>query len=203
MARRRHDHFWKEAKRWGYRSRASFKLIQINERFGVIKKGYTILDIGAAPGGWLQVAKEIAGKKGIVIGVDFLPIEPIDGVFTLKMNMKHPELVERIMKLTDGEEIDTILSDASPNLSGNWSWDHGRSVDIAETGLEISEKILKPGGNFVVKVFQGDMYRTFLGHVSDRFDKTNAYTPSASRKESAEIYVIGKGLKGNSGKTNG
>ncbi|OFV68453.1 MAG: Ribosomal RNA methyltransferase J [Candidatus Syntrophoarchaeum caldarius] len=203
MARRRHDYFWKEAKRWGYRSRASFKLIQINERFGVIRKGYRVLDLGAAPGGWLQVAKEIAGKKGTVIGVDLLRIEPIDGVFTLKMNMKHPELIERIMEFTEGKKIDTVLSDASPNLSGNWSWDHGRSIDLAETALEISEKILKPGGNFVVKVFQGDMYRRFFKEVSLRFDKTNAYTPLASRKESAEIYVIGKGFKGNSGKTNG
>ena len=203
MARRRHDYFWKEAKRWGYRSRASFKLIQINERFGVIRKGYRVLDLGAAPGGWLQVAKEIAGKKGTVIGVDLLRIEPIDGVFTLKMNMKHPELIERIMEFTEGKKIDTVLSDASPNLSGNWSWDHGRSIDLAETAFEISEKILKPGGNFVVKVFQGDMYRRFFKEVSLRFDKTNAYTPLASRKESAEIYVIGKGFKGNSGKTNG
>ncbi|MHC1603824.1 MAG: SAM-dependent methyltransferase, partial [Candidatus Syntropharchaeales archaeon] len=135
MARRRHDFFWKEAKRWGYRSRASFKLIQINERFGVIRKGYKVVDLGAAPGGWLQVAKDIAGEKGVVIGVDLLPIEPIEGVFTLKKDIRRPDVVDQILEITGGDKVDAVLSDASPNLSGNWSWDHGRSIDLAETAL--------------------------------------------------------------------
>ncbi|HEC56310.1 MAG TPA: RlmE family RNA methyltransferase [Candidatus Syntrophoarchaeum butanivorans] len=193
--KRRRDHFWREAKRWGYRSRASFKLIQINERFGVIREGYKVLDLGASPGGWLQVAKEIVGDRGTVIGVDILPIDPIEGVFTLKMDMRRPELVDRIMELTGGEKLDTVLSDASPNLSGNWSLDHARSIDLARTALRVSENLLKRGGNFVVKVFQGDMYNEFFEEVSDRFRFTKAYTPRASRKESAEIYVVGKELQ--------
>lgn len=195
MARRRHDFFWKEAKRWGYRSRASFKLIQINERFGVIRKGYKVVDLGAAPGGWLQVAKDIAGKKGVVIGVDLLPIEPIEGVFTLKKDIRRPDVVNRILEITGGDKVDAVLSDASPNLSGNWSWDHGRSIDLAETALGVSDKILKEDGNFVVKVFQGDMYRAFFRTVLTRFERVNAYTPRASRKESAEIYLIGRGYR--------
>ncbi len=192
MARKRRDHFWKEAKRWGYRSRASFKLMQINERFDVLRNGYKVVDLGASPGGWLQVANEIVGDKGVVIGIDLLPIEPIEGVFTLKMDMRRDNLIERILKLTGGDKVDTVLSDASPNLSGNWSWDHARSIDLAETALDAAGKILREDGNFVVKVFQGDMYETFFKTVSKRFEKTNAYTPRASRKESAEIYVVGK-----------
>jgi 23S rRNA (uridine2552-2'-O)-methyltransferase len=195
MARRRHDYFWKEAKRWGYRSRASFKLIQINERFSVIRKGYKVVDLGAAPGGWLQVAKDIAGEKGVIIGVDLLPIEPIEGVFTLKKDIRRPDVVDRILEITGGNKVDAVLSDASPNLSGNWSWDHGRSIDLAETALGVSDKILKEDGNFVVKVFQGDMYGAFFKTVLVRFERGNAYTPRASRKESAEIYLIGRGYR--------
>lgn len=191
MPRDRRDYFYRKAKDEGYRSRAAFKLKQINQRFNVIKKRDTVVDLGAAPGGWLQVAKELSGGK--VVGVDMLPIEGIEGVGTIKGDIRLESTVERI-KRTIKKEADVVICDAAPNLSGNWSYDHARSIDLATSALECARKLLKPGGRFVVKVFQGDMFPDFLDKVRRHFVKVQAFSPEASRKQSAEIYVIGKRL---------
>ncbi len=204
MPRDRRDYFYRKAKDEGYRSRAAFKLKQINQRFNIIKKGDTIVDLGAAPGGWLQVAKELSG--GRVVGVDILPIEEIKGVDTIKGDIRLDVTVEKIREkiktpyetpyLNTGtnEGADVVICDAAPNLSGNWSYDHARSIDLATSALECARKILKPGGGFAVKVFQGDMFPDFLDKVRQHFVKVKAFSPEASRKQSAEIYVIGKRL---------
>lgn len=191
MPRDRRDYFYRKAKDEGYRSRAAFKLKQINQRFNVIKKRDTVVDLGAAPGGWLQVAKELSGGK--VVGVDMLPIEGIEGVGTIKGDIRLDSTVERIKELIK-KEADVVICDAAPNLSGNWSYDHARSIDLATSALECARKLLKPGGRFVVKVFQGDMFPDFLDKVRRHFVKVQAFSPEASRKQSAEIYVIGKRL---------
>jgi 23S rRNA (uridine2552-2'-O)-methyltransferase len=191
MPRDRRDYFYRKAKDEGYRSRAAFKLKQINQRFNVIKKGDTVVDLGAAPGGWLQVAKELSGGK--VVGVDMLPIEEIEGVGTIKGDIRLDSTVEKIKELIK-KEADVVICDAAPNLSGNWSYDHARSIDLATSALECARKLLKPGGRFVVKVFQGDMFPDFLDKVRRDFGKVQAFSPEASRKQSAEIYVIGKRL---------
>lgn len=191
MPRDRRDYFYRKAKEEGYRSRAAFKLKQINEKFSIIKKGNTVVDLGAAPGGWLQVAKEFSG--GRVVGVDILPIEEIEGVDTIKGDIRLEATVEKIRGIIkDGADV--VICDAAPNLSGNWSYDHARSIDLATSALECAGKILKQGGRFVVKVFQGDMFPDFLAKVRRHFVKVQAFSPEASRKQSAEIYVIGKGL---------
>ena len=195
MPRDRRDFFYRKAKEAGYRSRAAFKLMQINRKFNIIRKGNTVVDLGAAPGGWLQVARELSGS--LVIGVDIQPIESIEGVETIRGDIRLDSTVEKIRELVKkgGKEgADAVICDAAPNLSGNWSYDHARSIDLATSALECAGKILRPGGRFVVKVFQGDMFPDFMDKVRGYFAKVQAFSPEASRKQSAEIYVIGKGL---------
>lgn len=190
---RHKDHFYRKAKEEGYRSRASYKLLQINQKHNVIKKGDTVVDLGAAPGGWLQVAKEISG--GFVLGVDIQNIAPLDGVETLRGDITHSSTLESISGMIEKTRgADVVICDASPNLSGNWNLDHARSIDLCRSALDVATKILKPGGNFVVKVFQGDMFSDFLAEVKKHFSFVKVYSPQASRKESAEIYIIGKGF---------
>ncbi len=191
MPRDRRDYFYRKAKEEGYRSRAAFKLKQINQRFNVIKRGDTVVDLGAAPGGWLQVAKELSGGK--VVGVDLLPIEEIGGVETIKGDIRLESTVKRIREVTK-QEADVVICDAAPNLSGNWSYDHARSIDLATSALDCAIKILKPGGRFVVKVFQGDMFPDYLNKVQQYFAKVQAFSPEARRKQSAEMYIVGKKL---------
>jgi 23S rRNA (uridine2552-2'-O)-methyltransferase len=192
MPRDRRDFFYRKAKVEGYRSRAAFKLKQINEKFEIIRKGDTVVDLGAAPGGWLQVAKELSGGK--VLGVDILPIDEIEGVITIKGDIRHDTTIEKIRGIIEKDGADVVICDAAPNLSGSWSYDHARSIDLATSAFECARKILKSGGNFAVKVFQGDMFPEFLNKVREHFGKVQAFSPEASRKQSAEIYVIGKQL---------
>ncbi len=192
MPRDRRDYFYKKAQKEGYRSRAAYKLKQISERFNLINKGSIVVDLGAAPGGWCQVAQELSGGK--VVGVDILHIKEIEGVETLKGDIRLDSTVEQIKELITKDGADVVLCDAAPNLSGNWSYDHARSIDLASSALECAKKILKPGGGFAVKVFQGDMFPAFMNKVRGRFKKVQAFSPQASRKQSAEIYVIGNHL---------
>ena len=190
MARDRRDTYYWKAKDEGYRSRASFKLFQINKKFNVIERGDTVVDLGAAPGGWLQAAKEISG--GRILGVDLQRIEPIEGVESFRGDITSDHTIKKILKTVGKEGADVVICDAAPNLSGNWSLDHARSIDLSTSALECAKKILKPKGHFVVKVFQGDMFKDFLDEVKNNFTYTKAYSPQASRSQSAEIYVIGK-----------
>lgn len=186
----RRDYYYRKAKEEGYRSRAAYKLKHINKRFGIIKKGDTVVDLGAAPGGWLQVAKQLSGGK--VVGVDIHSIKKINGVVTIKGDIRLSSTVEKIKEEID--KADVVICDAAPDLSGNWSYDHARSMDIAISALECAVKLLRPKGVFVVKVFQGDMYVDFIKMVRKYFAKVKAFSPEASRKHSAEMYVIGKYL---------
>ena len=193
MPRKKEDYFYRKAKKEGYRSRASYKLRQINAKYKVIRPGNIVVDLGAAPGGWLQVAKEISG--GFVIGIDLQEIDPLEGVETLLGDITDRLTLQKIKDMIEKRGgVDVVICDASPNLSGNWSLDHGRSIDLCNSALNIAINVLKPGGNFVVKVFQGDMFSDFLATVKKHFSFAKAYGPQASRKESAEIYVVGKGF---------
>ncbi len=152
-----------------------------------------MVDLGAAPGGWLQVAKEISG--GFILGIDLQKIAPIEGVETLGGDVTDPAMIEKIkgmIEKTGGADV--VISDIAPNLSGNWSLDHARSIDLSNSALNIAVEILKPGGNFIVKVFQGDMFSDFFSDVKKYFSFVKPHTPTASRKESAEIYIICKGF---------
>lgn len=190
MARDRRDTYYWRAKDEGFRSRASYKLFQINEKHHIIKSGDTVVDLGAAPGGWLEVAKKLSG--GRVLGVDLQKISPIEGVETIKGDITSDRTIEKIVSLVGERGVDVVICDAAPNLSGNWSLDHARSIDLTSSALDCAKKILKPGGNFVVKVFQGDMFKEFLDRLASNFSFTRSYSPDASRSQSAEIYIIGK-----------
>jgi 23S rRNA (uridine2552-2'-O)-methyltransferase len=189
---RKGDGYYKQAKKSGYRSRSAFKLKQINDRYSVISKGDCVIDLGCAPGGWLQVAIDIVGSEGIVVGVDIQEIEALEGIIFIRGNITNPKTIERIISVM--AQADVVISDMSPNISGHYSMDHARSVDLAEKALEVAKKTLKPRGNFVVKVFEGDLFRDYFDKVKSSFEFTKAHSPKASRKQSSEIYVIAKGF---------
>ncbi len=202
MQERRRDYYYRKAKQLDYRSRASFKLIQLNDRFNLFKPGMTVVDLGAAPGGWLQVAAERVGPKGKVVGVDLQPIEPIEGVQTIKGDIRKPEVREELLALTGGK-VDLVLSDMSPNITGSYSMDHARSIELCEMALSFALATLSRNGKLVFKMFEGDMSRDLVAEVQKHFETVKRYSPEASRSSSSEIYVVakgfGKGTQGQSG----
>jgi 23S rRNA (uridine2552-2'-O)-methyltransferase len=187
LEKRRKDYYYQRAKSEGYRSRASFKLLEIQERYHVIRRGDMVVDLGAAPGGWLQVIHHLEASA---IAVDLQQIAPLEGVTPIRGDLTSPEIVNKIQEIVDA--VDVVISDAAPNLSGAWSLDHARSINLSACALEIAKYVLKPGGNFVVKVFQGDLFDTFTRDVSAYFRFVKAFNPRASRKQSAETYIIAK-----------
>jgi 23S rRNA (uridine2552-2'-O)-methyltransferase len=195
MTERRNDPYSKAAKKMDYRSRASFKLIQIDDKFKLLKRGAVVADLGAAPGGWLQVASERVGPKGKVVGVDLQPIEPLEGVETVQGDMRKEETVMDMLEALGGR-ADVVLSDMSPNISGSYSMDHARSVDLCEHALEFADKVLRPGGALVMKIFEGDMMQDFMKLVKARFKEIKLYGPDASRASSSEIYIIARDFIG-------
>lgn len=189
------DYFYKKAKAENYRSRASFKLKQINKKFRLIKKGDRVLDLGASPGGWMQVAGERVGKKGFVLGVDLARIQGFeyDNIKSLQGDFTTEETIDEIKKIMP--EADVVISDASPDISGVWEIDHFKSVDLCENALEIAKDILVPGGNVLMKIFQGEETKEFCDKIKYRFSYFKVTKPRASRGQSAEVYVLGKGYR--------
>jgi len=192
---RRHDFYYRKAKQLNYRSRASFKLHQINERFAIFRPGMSVVDLGAAPGGWLQIAKERVGPQGKVVGVDLQHIAPLEGVSTIKGDMTKQETVDELIALLDGR-ADVVISDMSPNIGGNYSIDQARSVDLCTHALDFARQTLRPGGSLVMKIFEGDMINEFLAEVRRSFASVRLHSPKASRSSSSEIYIVAKGFRG-------
>ena len=193
--KRRREFYYREAQRVGYRSRASFKLIQIQEKFEVFKEGVIAVDLGAAPGGWSQVAAKYVGARGRVYAVDLEYIEPIENVISIQGDLTEQKTHERLKTLI-GDPVDIIISDLSPKVSGNWSTDHARQIYLSEQSLRLAiNDVLKQGGKFVCKLFQGDLFDAFMANLKKLFTVVYLFKPKASRKQSAEIYVIAKGLK--------
>lgn len=194
------DRFYKAAKEEGYRSRSAFKLLQISKKFKQIKAGDAVVDLGAAPGGWSQVAHELVGEGGVVISVDLQPMEPIEDVVVIKGDITNEEEIVKAIKEAlvskERKTVDVVISDAAPQLSGNRDYDQFRSFELSSAALNIAVKLLKNNGNFVTKIFQGEYYKQFYDSVKRKFRDTRAYSPAASRKRSAEVYVVGKGYKG-------
>jgi len=192
---KKREHFYKEAKRLGYRARSAFKLKQIQKRFGVFSKEDIVIDLGATPGGWSQVAKEYVDKQGIVIGADILPIKPLDDVQFIQGDIADNETVEKIKQILNDTKADVVLSDMSPDISGNYSVDQARSLWLCERALEVAEQVLHPNGTFVCKIFEGADTKEFIEKVKQCFSSVRTFTPDASRKSSSEIYIIAKSLK--------
>ena len=194
---KKREHYYKEAKRLGYRARSAFKLLQIQKKFHVIKKNDIVIDLGAAPGSWSQVAREITGEHGIVIGVDISPVKPINGVIFLQGDMTKDETIEKIRNHLGDRKADVVISDMSPDISGSYSVDHARSIYLCEQALKTVDLLLRNNGNFVCKVFSGEDLDSFIQKVNDRFRVVKQFVPRASRKSSSEVYVIGKYFKKN------
>lgn len=202
MQERRRDYYYRKAKQLDYRSRASFKLIQLNDRFNLFKPGMTVVDLGAAPGGWLQVVAERVGPRGKVIGVDLQPIEPIEGVQTIRGDIRKQEVLDELLALTGGK-VDVVLSDMSPNITGSYSMDHARSIELCEMALSFALATLSRNGKLVFKMFEGDLSRDLVTEVQKHFETVKRHSPEASRSSSSETYVVakgfGKGKEGHSG----
>ena len=196
LSERRSDPYHRKAKEKGYRSRAAFKLKQLNKRFNFLDGANYVLDLGAAPGGWLQVASEAIGEEGLVVGVDLERIRPLllKNVKTLIGDVTDEETVKQIIDAFP-DRVDVVLSDMSPDISGVWEVDHMRQIHLTRKAMRIAEGILKPDGWLVLKVFQGSDYGKFLEEVRDIFSFVRVVKPPASRKGSAEVYVVAQGLK--------
>jgi 23S rRNA (uridine2552-2'-O)-methyltransferase len=193
---KKREHFYKEAKRFGYRARSAFKLKQIQKKFNIIKNGDIVIDLGAAPGGWSQVAKEIVGDKGQVVGIDLLSIKPIEGIIFLESDMTDYKSIQKLEKFVSEKKVDVILSDMSPDISGNYSVDQACSIFLCEQAFKASEIFLKPGGSFVCKAFTGEDLEYFILKISQKFGSVKRFSPIASRKSSSEIYLVARSFKG-------
>ncbi len=192
---RKRDGYYRKAKAEGYRSRAAYKLIQINKRFDLMSEGDVVVDLGAAPGGWSQVALEFVGRSGKVIAVDRKRMRPIEGVQMVRGDLTDDSTIKAVIEEIGGE-ADVIVSDMAPRLSGNWNMDHAKSISLADTALEFAKRTLRKGGNFVVKTFQGDLYIEYHERATSVFESIQSYTPKASPSRSREVFVVGKGYLG-------
>ncbi|HEY9387633.1 MAG TPA: RlmE family RNA methyltransferase [Nitrososphaeraceae archaeon] len=190
------DYFRKLSKEKGYRSRSAYKLIQLNKSYHILKPGHNVVDIGCAPGGWLQVAKNEVGHYGKVVGVDIKKVLPIEGVVILQGDIEDPKAVMSIIKILD-RKANTILSDLSPNLSGIWDIDHAKQISLSMSSLNISKEMLSKAGIAIFKVFEGELLNEFKREVATYFDKVLLTKPSASRQQSSELYMICFGFVGN------
>ena len=189
LADSKKDQFRRLARDQGYRSRSAFKLKQINESYRILNKGHCVVDIGCAPGGWLQIALSEVGHKGKVIGIDIKKIEPLTKAFVIQGNIEDEDIINSILNISNSN-VDVVLSDLSPNVSGNWDLDHARQIDLTRSALKLSDKILKKGGKVVLKVFQGDMLNELIVELKKEFKKVILTKPNASRQVSSEIYLI-------------
>lgn len=190
------DIYVKRSKELGYRSRASFKLLEIQKKDRLFKPGMSVVDLGAAPGGWSQVAAELVGSKGKVLASDLLAMDPLHGVNFVKGDFTETSVFEEILSRLGGEAADLVISDMAPNLSGVKDIDQPRVMCLAELALDMAQTILKPGGCFLVKVFQGEGYETFLQQIKGSFVSVKARKPNASRARSREVYLLARGFRG-------
>lgn len=197
LARQLNDPYVVAAKQQGWRSRAAFKLLELDDKFQLIRKGARVLDLGAAPGGWTQVA--VKRGAGLVLAVDLLPIDPIHGATIVQGDFTDPAMPARLT-LALGGGADLVLSDMAPNTTGHAATDHIRIVGLAEMALDFSIQTLSPGGSFVAKVFQGGSEKQILDVLKRNFTSVRHAKPPSSRKESSELYVVAMGFRGLAGK---
>jgi 23S rRNA (uridine2552-2'-O)-methyltransferase len=191
------DFYYKEAKREGYRSRSALKLKEIASSFKIIRRGDFIVDLGAAPGGWLQVEREMVGDDGIVVGIDLSFIRPLpyDNIRLIRGDVEDPKVLEEAFKFSN-RSFDVILSDLAPKFSGVRDLDHARQIGLAMLAVKSAPKYLKKGGAMVIKVLMGPEFESFCQDVRRRFIQVKIFKPKASRDSSSETYLICKGFKG-------
>jgi len=189
------DQWVAKAQAEGYRSRASFKLLEMNEKDRLFRPGMTVLDLGAAPGGWSQVAGQLMGSHGTVIASDILPMDALPDVTFIEGDFREDAVYEQILAALGDRKADLVMSDMAPNMSGNKGVDQPRAMYLAELALDMAERVLEPDGQFLVKVFQGEGFDEYRQMLLQRFDRVVSRKPAASRARSTEVYQLASGLK--------
>jgi 23S rRNA (uridine2552-2'-O)-methyltransferase len=191
------DEYVRRSQQDGYRSRAIYKLIEIDKKDHLIKPGMTIIDLGAAPGGWSEYCIKKLGKNGTVVALDILPMEPIDEVTIIEGDFREDAVFEELMAVMNNERADLVISDMAPNISGMESVDMPRAYHLCELALDLARQVLKPGGGLLVKLFQGEGFEAYNKELKASFSKVVMRKPKASRARSREIYALATGFLGN------
>jgi 23S rRNA (uridine2552-2'-O)-methyltransferase len=189
LADARRDHYRRLAKDQGYRSRAAYKLKQLNDSYRILKRGYKVIDIGCAPGGWVQVAAHEVGQSGKVVGIDLKAVDPVPGATILQGSIDDPAAVAQLVAAL-GDRADIVLSDLAPNVSGMWDVDHARQIDLTRNALALARQVLREGGSAVFKVFEGEFLKELKGEMAKSFGRVLVSKPTASRQESSELYLV-------------
>ena len=190
MQRHVNDEYVQRSKRDGFRSRAAYKLLELQEKDRFIKRGQVIVDLGAAPGGWSQVAADMVGPKGEVVGFDILPIDPLPGVTLLQGDFREDNALRQLTDVLGKRQVDLVLSDMAPNISGVAAVDQPRAMLLCELALDFCTQYLRPGGGFVCKVFHGEGFDVWMRDVKSRFGRAVTRKPKASRPNSREVYLV-------------
>lgn len=190
------DQYVKKSQQDGYRSRASYKLLELQSKDKLFQPGMSVLDLGSAPGGWSQVAVELVGKKGRVVASDILPMEPIEGVHFVQGDFTELAVYEQIISVFGDNRVDLVISDMAPNMSGVSAVDQPKSMYLAELSVDMTDQILSPGGCLIAKVFHGDGFDELLKVVRSKFNKVQIRKPDASRARSKEQYLVARGFRG-------
>lgn len=206
MARSKTSHRWlkehfddlyvKMAQRDGYRSRASYKLLEIQEKDRILRPGMTVVDLGAAPGGWSQVTSRVIGDKGTLIASDILPMDSIPDVTFIQGDFTEDEVFARLLEAIGENPVDLVISDMAPNMSGLPAVDMPRAMFLCELALDLCTRVLRPGGDFLIKIFQGEGFDTYLKMVRENFEKVQMRKPLSSRDRSREQYLLARGFRG-------
>jgi len=189
------DEYVRMAQAQGYRSRAVFKLSEIQDKDQVIKAGMNIIDLGAAPGGWSQFARPLIGKSNKLVALDILPMEPLEGVDFIQGDFREAEVLDKLYQVLKDAPINLVMSDMAPNMSGNNSIDQPRAIYLGELALDTAKSVLAKNGSFLVKLFQGEGFENFHREVQQSFSKVVVRKPKASRPRSNEVYILAKGFK--------
>ncbi len=190
------DEYVRRSQQDGYRSRAIYKLIEIDQKDHLVKPGMTIIDLGAAPGGWSEYCVKKMGAKGTMVALDILPMEPIDGVTFIEGDFREDAVFDELMKVMDNNRADLVISDMAPNITGMGSVDMPRAYYLCELALDLARQVLNPGGSFLVKLFQGEGFESYSKELKGSFSKVVMRKPKASRARSREVYALASGFLG-------
>ncbi len=196
LKRHVNDPYVKQAQKDGYRSRASYKLLEIREKYKLIRPGMSVVDLGAAPGGWSQVTSRLIGGQGRLIASDILEMDGIPDVTFIQGDFTEDSVLAQILEAVGNSQVDLVISDMAPNMSGTPEVDMPKAMFLCELALDLAERILKPGGNFVIKIFQGEGFDVYLKDARKKFDKIQMIKPDSSRGSSREQYMLAWGYRG-------
>ncbi|WP_213940891.1 23S rRNA (uridine(2552)-2'-O)-methyltransferase RlmE [Pseudomonas sp. dw_612] len=198
LQRHVNDPYVKQAQKDGYRSRASYKLLEVQEKYKLIRPGMSVVDLGAAPGGWSQVTSRLIGGQGRLIASDILEMDSIPDVTFIQGDFTEDKVLAQILEAVGNSQVDLVISDMAPNMSGTPEVDMPKAMFLCELALDLAGRILKPGGNFVIKVFQGEGFDAYVKDVRQKFDKVQMIKPDSSRGSSREQYMLAWGYRGRS-----